>query len=376
MTDLFFYGTLRDVPLLEIVLGRKVSRDDLADAVLPDHRVRQVDNGLYPSLRRAPGQAAAGVVLRAPTEDDLARLDFYEGGFGYRLEPVSVRRDDRGDALVRTYLPPPGLPECASDWSLGDWQAQWGALSRRAATEAMAYFGTLSAEQVAQRFRGIRLRAAAWIAAQQRPADPDRDLDRDVVVHAHHHPYVNFFSSQEMDLQFRRQDGTLSPVVNRGAQILGQGAVVLPYDPRRDEVLMVEQFRAPVYMGGDPAPWVWEPISGLVDPGETPEQAAHREAMEEAGLGLSRLERIGGMYSSTGLNSEFVHMYIGLTDMTTRVHADGLDEEGEDIRSRVLSFDDLMQGVDDQVFRDLPLVTAALWLARHRDRLRAAADAA
>ena len=47
-------------------------------------------------------------------------------------------------------------------------------------------------------------------------------------------------------------------------------------------------------------------------------------------------------------------MYIGLTDMTTRVHADGLDEEGEDIRSRVLSFDDLMQGVDDQVFRDLP----------------------
>jgi len=50
----------------------------------------------------------------------------------------------------------------------------------------------------------------------------------------------------------------------------------------------------------------------------------------------------------------------------------GVEAENEDIRTEVISYDDLMQRVDAGQFRDLPLVTISLWLARHRDRLRRA----
>ena len=235
----------------------------------------------------------------------------------------------------------------------------------------MAWFGRLSAEEMAARFRPIGIRAEAWVTAQGRPAAKGRDLARDVVVHGEVRPYLKFFAMQEMDLQFRQHDGRMSAVMNRAALLVGEAVVVLPYDPVRDCVLLVEQFRAPVFMAGDPDPWVWEPVAGLVDPGETPEQAAHREAAEEAGLSIARLEPAGRVYSSTGSSSEFLNLFVGIADLPALPKGGGgLDAEGEDIRSRILSFDELMAGVDGAVYRDMPLVTTALWLARHRDRLR------
>ncbi|MFT7595404.1 MAG: ADP-ribose pyrophosphatase, partial [Paracoccaceae bacterium] len=132
-------------------------------------------------------------------------------------------------------------------------------------------------------------------------------------------------------------------------------------------------FRAPLFMGGDRAPWLSEPVSGLIDPGETPDQTAHREVMEEAGLHLVHLEPVSAVYSSSGANTEFVHLYIGLTDLSDVKKDGGLAEEGEDIRSQIIGFDALMAGIDAQTYRDMPLVTVALWLARHRDRLRISA---
>lgn len=372
MTDLFFYGTLRHVPLLELVMGCAADQLDLQSASLLDHGVFSVRNAPFPMIRAQPGGQAKGVLVRGLTKGDLARLQFYEGGFDYDLHTTTVTLNAGGTAQARVFFPPPDQGQVGALWSLGDWVTQWGPLSLRAATEVMAQYGTLSADEIAQRFPGIRLRAAAWLAAQARPADPARDMTRDIVVHAHHYRYSNFFASEEMDLQFRQYDGSMGPVLNRGGQILGQATVVLPYDPITDMVLLVEQFRTPVFIGGDRAPWVWEPVSGLIDPGETPEIAAHREAREEAGLHLSRLDPVAGTYSSTGASSEFVHMFIGITDLTRRSSGGGLASEGEDIRSRTLSYGDLMQGIDAGHYRDMPLVATALWLARHRDRLRKA----
>lgn len=370
MTDLFFYGTLRHVPLLELVMGGAADRLDISPATLPDHTVHEVQGQPFPMIQPHSGAMAAGVLVRGLTAGDLARLNYYEGGFSYDLRAMTLALDAGGTASAQVFFPEPGLWGAGALWSLDAWAAKWGALSVRAATEVMAQYGTLTAEQVVQRFTGIRLRAAAWLAAQDRPADPDRDLARDVVVHAHFYPYSNFFAAEEMDIQFRQYDGSMGPVLNRGGQILGQATTVLPYDPVQDAVLLVEQFRVPVFIGGDRAPWIWEPVSGLIDPGETPQQAAHREVMEEAGLHLSRLEPVAATYSSTGSSSEFVHIYIGLTDFEGRSSGGGLAAEGEDIHSKIISYGALMQGVDDGVYRDMPLVTTALWLARHRDRLR------
>ncbi len=370
MSEIFVYGRFRHVALLETVLGRTRGSLTLRSAHMPDMRVCSVAGQPFAMLEPDAASRAPGLLIGDLDADDVARLAFHEAIDQYVLTPASVVLAGGEIRAARVFRPPEGARQPAGPWSFADWRDNRGPLAARAGVEVMAHYGRLSPSEVGHRMVGILIRAASWLSAQARPGDPERDLARDVVVHAHHRPYSNFFAAEEMDLQYRRYDGTLSPVLNRGAQILGEAAVVLPYDPMRDAVLMVEQFRAPLYMGGDRAPWLWQPVAGLVDPGETPETAARREAMEEAGLTLSRLYPVAGVYSSPGANSDFVNLFVGLGDFSAREPGGGLDEEGEDILARIVSFADLMDGVDNGRYRDMQLVLTSLWLARHRNQLR------
>ncbi|MEW2911468.1 NUDIX domain-containing protein [Leisingera sp. JC11] len=371
MADLFFFGTLRHTPLLELVLGRSGDALNALSAKLPGHGVYQVAGQPFPAIEERQGATAEGVLVQDLSPADLDALNFYEGGFGYALKPVTVQLADGGSAGAEVYFPEPGLWQTEEPWDLAAWVDEWGALSLRAAEEVMAYHGRMSAEEVARSFPSIRRRAAAWLAGQARPGDGVHDLSRDVIVHNHNRAYLNFFAMEEMDLQFRRYDGSMSPVMNRACSMAGHAAVVLPYDPVRDQVLLVEQFRAPPFMMGDAHPWMWEPVAGVIDPGETAEETARREAVEEAGVTVLHLEPVARGYPSSGALAEFIHIFIGIADLSDVSGGGGVAGEGEDIRSRTLSYEEMMEGIDAQTYQDMPLVTAALWLSRHRERLRA-----
>ncbi|MCE8524015.1 NUDIX domain-containing protein [Ruegeria pomeroyi] len=370
MTDLFFYGTLRHAPLLELVLGTSDPLPEIAAASLPDHAVFGVQGQPFPMIQVAPGARAEGLLVRGLTSLQLDRLNFYEGGFAYDLRAVKVTLAAGGTATAQVFFPQEGLWTPDAPWQLADWVAEWAPLSLYAAAEVMDFYGRLTPDQIARSFRAIRVRAAARLAAATRAGDPERDLACDVVVERHARAYVNYFGLDEMDVRHRRNDGSMSERLNRGALMTGQASVILPYDPIRDQVLIVEQFRAPVFLIGDPAPWMWEAVAGMIDPGETPEQAALRELREEAHLEARALEPAGKAYSSSGSSTEFVHLFVALADIVKETKQGGLASEGEDIRSRILSFDVLMAQVDAQEIKDLPLLSLANWLARHRDRLR------
>ncbi|MGR3759208.1 NUDIX domain-containing protein [Roseobacteraceae bacterium NS-SX3] len=372
MADLFLYGTLRHRPLLELVLGRGSTDWDAEFARLPGHAVLAVKDQPFPAIVRQSSAEAVGLLVRGLLEADLAALDFYEGGFDYLAVTVEVQLQSGGTAEAGIYFPQPGAWETAGPWDLEAWVRDWGALTLRAAEEVMAYRGRMSAAEVARRFPSVRRRAAAWLDRQAQDQDPDHPLDRDVIVHSHQRSHMNFFAMEDMELQFRRYDGSMSPVVSRSAAMVGQAAVVLPYDPRRDEVLLVEQFRAATFMAGEQRPWMWEPVAGLVDPGEAPQQTAVREAMEEAGVQITRLDPVAQVYASSGASGEFIHIFVGLADLSETGGGGGVDSEAEDIRSQVLSYTALMENIDAQAYQDMPLVTAALWLSRHRERLRRA----
>jgi AIG2-like family. len=81
---LFLYGTLCHDPLLRIVLGREAEAEP---ALLADHKVTWVADEPFPLIRHEPGAEARGRVLTDLSDEDLARLDFYEGGFGYGTVP-------------------------------------------------------------------------------------------------------------------------------------------------------------------------------------------------------------------------------------------------------------------------------------------------
>ncbi len=370
MSDLFFYGTLRHVPLLELVMGRNADALSVTQAVLPDHAVYAALDQPFPMIMAEPGSEAKGVLVRGLGEAERARLAFYEGGFEYDLRPQTIRAADGTQHQALVFFPDPASWEAGTPWDIEDWTKDWGAVSLLAAEEVMAHYGRIDAAAIARSFPAIRMRAWAKLAARQRGNGDDRTIAHDVIVKERKQAYINYFAMDEAQLQHRQNDGAMSPVLHRSGMMQGTAVIVLPYDPVRDTVLLVEQFRAPVFLIDDPEPWMWEPVAGMIDPGETPEQAALREAKEEAQISLNRLEFAGGAYSSSGSSTEYVYLYVGLGDLTHTVESGGLASEGEDIRSKILPFDEFMRMVDAHVFKDLPLLTLAHWLARNRERLR------
>jgi ADP-ribose pyrophosphatase len=151
--------------------------------------------------------------------------------------------------------------------------------------------------------------------------------------------YDGHFKVDQFVIQHELFSGGLSHELTR-EQVSRQNAVaVLPYDPIRDEVVLVEQFRVgamPKHKALD-NPWLLEIIAGLVEDGESDEEVVHREAKEEANCILDKIQHVASFFPTPGGFSELAHVYIGKTDSTNLGGEYGLKEEGEDIRVHVMS---------------------------------------
>lgn len=377
MSDLFFWGTLCHPPLLEAVLGRQA---ETVAAVLPGHESHWVAGEARPMLVPGP-RGAEGVLVSGITPGDRARLSFYTGGFGAQPRQVDVLTDG-GPRPAETFLPPTDGIRPGPAWRIGDWAARWGAVSVATARDVMRLFGQRDAAEVRARQAQMMVRGASTLRAGGRldVAGLPESLrsqalqPRDVVETARRQPYANYFAVEEYDLTFRRFDGAMSAPITRAVFISGDAAVVLPYDPVRDRVLVIEQFRSGPYARGDAHPWLIEAVAGRIDPGETPEDAARREAREEAGLDLRDLLPAAAYYPSPAAKGEFLYTFVGLADLPDGVAGlAGVVAEDEDIRAHLLSFDALLDLVESGAADNAPLIVLAYWLARRRAGLRAAA---
>lgn len=371
VTDrLFFYGTLRHLPLLETVLGRVP--DALVPAVLRDHSALAVTEGPFPLLVPRPGAQAEGVVASGLTPDDIARLDFYEGGFDYDL--VEVMLSD--GTAARVYVCAPDRWQAQDAWDFAQWRMQWADMSCHAAQEVMGHFGTRSRAEIDAMFPQIRVRAWSRVQGAQTRAGQGVFVGAVDVVE-HHRAYTGFFAVDEVSLRHTRFDGSLSPLLHRSYFIGGDAALVLPYDPLRDRVMLVEQLRMGPFGRGDTEVWHLEPIAGRIDPGETAEQTARREAVEEAGLHLDRLETVARGYPSPGDSTGYFNIFVGLADLPdSAAGLGGLATESEDIRTRLISFDDFLAMAEACTLANTPVALLAYWLAHHRSRLRSGSQAA
>lgn len=146
--------------------------------------------------------------------------------------------------------------------------------------------------------------------------------------------YNGHFKVDQLIVQHELFAGGFSKELMR-EQVSRQNAVaVLPYDPIRDEVVLVEQFRVGAL--DEDNPWLIEIIAGLVEEGEDLEEVARREALEEANCEVDDLQHVASFFPTPGGFSELSHVYIGKTDATDLEGVCGLEEEGEDIRVHVV----------------------------------------
>ena len=147
----------------------------------------------------------------------------------------------------------------------------------------------------------------------------------------------DYYLLKRADYDFRRSDGTWQRQ-SRESYDIGEAAAVLPYDRARGRVLLVKQFRWPVFEAGYHRLLI-EAIAGKLD-GDTPEACAVREAMDEAGVKISNLRLVTHAFVSPGAVQERPSFFLADYDSTApREKGGGHEAEGEDIEVLDVSLD-------------------------------------
>jgi len=161
--------------------------------------------------------------------------------------------------------------------------------------------------------------------------------------------------------------GQCEPILRERLEDLSAVSVLL-YDPDRDQVVLVEQFRVGLMGQVDP-PWALETVSGFCDRAhEVPEEVARREVHEETGCELLTLTQIGSFFVSPGISDEQIHLFCGRVDAGAAGGVHGLAEEGEEMRVLVMPREEAASELFGRLC-STSIVIAMQWLQANRESL-------
>lgn len=181
--------------------------------------------------------------------------------------------------------------------------------------------------------------------------------------------FQGFYRLDVLTLRHRQFAGGWGPELERELFVRPDAVCVLPYDPWQDTVVLVEQMRIGA-LGKRASPWMLELVAGLFDADESPDEVAHREAQEEAGLNLLKLTPIMRYFPSPGGSNEYVHLYCATVDSRGAGGVHGLPEEGEDIRVNILPREAVLQALAQGEIDNAATIIAVQWLQLHGQALR------
>jgi ADP-ribose pyrophosphatase len=185
----------------------------------------------------------------------------------------------------------------------------------------------------------------------------------------HHSLFEKYFRLDEYSIRHELFGGGSSPVFTREIFERGSVVAVLPYDPQRGKVVLIEQFRAGAIHDAD-GPWLIESVAGVIEEGESEQQVALRECVEEAGCSIEKLELISQYYVSPGGSTEYCSLFCGIVDSVGVGGIHGLPHEHEDIRVMVVDSRQAYAWVGEGKIRSSATIIALQWLELNEARLR------
>lgn len=194
----------------------------------------------------------------------------------------------------------------------------------------------------------------------------------DVEIISRETGFKGFYRLDVLTLRHRLFNGGWGPELRRELFVRHDAVCVLPYDPWLDQVVLIEQVRIGAIEKSE-RPWMIELVAGLIDKNEAPEEVAHREAEEEAGLALLGLTPITRYFPSPGGSDELVHLYLATVDSRGAGGIHGLEDEGEDIRVSLWSRAEAMAALASGRIDNAATIIALQWLEMNQQQLRSSA---
>ncbi|MFK5892080.1 MAG: NUDIX domain-containing protein [Pseudomonadota bacterium] len=180
--------------------------------------------------------------------------------------------------------------------------------------------------------------------------------------------YSGFFNLNQYKITHDLYSGDVSPVLIRECFERGPASGVLAFDPIRDKVVLIEQFRIGAFVNNESG-WVYEIIAGIIEDNQSPEDVAIRESEEEAGCVLLDLEPICNYYSSPGGTSEILYLYCAAVDSRDIAGHYGLTEEGEDIKAIVLDYKEAVRWLEAGKLNNASTIICMQWLTINHDTM-------
>lgn len=190
---------------------------------------------------------------------------------------------------------------------------------------------------------------------------------RKVLIEKKKRIFDDFFKIDEALLSYEQFDGRMSPVVRRLNFERGDAVSALIFNPKRQVIILVNQFKYPTFEKGPG--WITETVAGMINENENTQDAIRREVLEETGYEVSTAELISTFYVSPGGTSERIFLYyVEVDDNNKTSEGGGLAEENEDIINVEMSLDEAIAKFKNGEIIDAKTIIAVLWLkSRHAE---------
>ncbi len=190
-------------------------------------------------------------------------------------------------------------------------------------------------------------------------------------------PFEDYFRIDRYRLKHRLFEGGWSGEITREIFERGHAVTVVLYDPDLDKLVLIEQFRTGAYaamaspwFGAGFSPWLVECIAGIIEEGETPEEVARREAVEEAGCEIKEMIPVCHYLASPGGSSESVYVFCGRVDTPKDGGIHGLKDEGEDMRVVAAPAEEVMGWLEEGRIDNAMTLIGLQWFKINHQRLK------
>ena len=159
--------------------------------------------------------------------------------------------------------------------------------------------------------------------------------------------YSGFFSLNKYEFTHEKHGGTWTDKVEREIFSGAHVSSLLPYDPLKKEIVLLQQFRAGVLSRYDDD-YLYEIVAGIIDKDENPEETAKRECLEETGCEVKKILPIQSYFPAPGSSESYYHLFLGEINSFDGERIMGLESENENILVRSFKIEQVSKMLKDK----------------------------